>query len=318
MKIGLRTIKTVLAASLAMFFAQSLNLLYAPAAGIIAVLSVGNTKKATLLTAFYRVVSLIIATIISFFCFNLLGFNPFAFGVFLLLFIPVSVYFRLEDGIVVNSVLVTHYLSENSFAWQLIINEFLLMSLGVGLALLANLYMPDIGKTLKEEQAIVEVMFKKLLGQLANGLNTPSAASKARQTCAVLGDYLAQAQVKANRHQQNRWFQEDSSFATYFTMRRGQVLILRDMIQLLDQIEVEEEYLADMRYLLQTTAKTFGYDNDGQELLALIKAISQNYEASPLPKNRSEFENRARLFQFLQLFTSFIETKAEFSRKLEN
>ncbi|MGV3084485.1 aromatic acid exporter family protein [Enterococcus dispar] len=318
MKIGLRTIKTVIAASLAMFFAQLLNLLYAPAAGIIAVLSVGNTKKATLLTAFYRVISLIIATIISFFCFNLLGFNPFAFGVFLLLFIPVSVYFNLEDGIVVNSVLVTHYLSENSFAWQIITNEFLLMSLGVGLALLANLYMPDIGKTLKEEQVIVEVMFKKLLGQLANGLNLPSAAKKAWETCGQLGDYLAQAQIKANRHQQNYWFQEDSSFATYFTMRRGQVLILRDMIRLLDQIEVEEEYVADMRYLLQTTAKTFGYDNDGRELLQLIAAISRNYEASPLPKNRLEFENRARLFQFLQLFTSFIETKAEFSRRLEH
>lgn len=318
MKIGLRTIKTVIAASFAMFFAQLLNLLYAPAAGIIAVLSVGNTKKATLLTAFYRVVSLIIATIIAFFIFNILGFNPFSFGIFLLLFIPVSVYFKLDDGIVVNSVLVTHYLTEQSFAWQIITNEFLLMSLGVGLALLANLYMPDIGKNLKEEQTIIEVMFKKLLAQLASGLNTPAAAKKAQQTCGQLVAYLHEAQIKAKRHQQNQWFQEDTTFATYFTMRRGQVLILRDMINLLDQIEVEEEYVADMRYLLQTTAKTFGYDNDGRELLQLIAAIGHNYEESPLPKDRLEFENRARLFQFLQLFTSFIETKVEFSSKLEN
>jgi len=110
MKIGLRTLKTAIAAVLSMLVAYGLDLLYAPAAGIIAILSVGNTKKASLYTAIGRFASLAIATIISFICFNLIGYNAIAFGVYLLLFIPVSVKFQLTDGIVVNSVLVTHYM----------------------------------------------------------------------------------------------------------------------------------------------------------------------------------------------------------------
>src|SRR5699024_12603180 len=68
------------------------------------------------------------------------------------LFIPMAVRFSLTDGIVVNSVLVTHYLLEESFAWRLIVNEFLLMILGVGFALVFNLYMPDGEKELKENR----------------------------------------------------------------------------------------------------------------------------------------------------------------------
>ena len=45
MKIGMRTVKTAIASGLSMAVAQAIGLLYAPAAGIIAILSVGNTKE---------------------------------------------------------------------------------------------------------------------------------------------------------------------------------------------------------------------------------------------------------------------------------
>lgn len=125
-----------------MIVANSLHLLYAPAAGIIAVLSVGNSKRTSLMTGLNRLLSLLLATAIAFICFHVIGFNPVAFGICLLLFISLSVKFGLEDGIVVNSVLVTHYLIEVSFAPQLLLNEFLLMTIGVGFALLFNLAMP--------------------------------------------------------------------------------------------------------------------------------------------------------------------------------
>lgn len=81
----------------------------------------------------------------------------------MLLFIPAAVYFQLSDGIVVSSVLVTHYLVEKNLSWAIIGNEFLLMSIGVGLALLANSYMPDTEKRLREDQEVIETMFRKIL-----------------------------------------------------------------------------------------------------------------------------------------------------------
>ena len=66
MKIGLRTIKTVIASVLAILIATQLHLLYATAAVIIAILSVGNTKKTSLKSGLGRLLSLGVAIILSF------------------------------------------------------------------------------------------------------------------------------------------------------------------------------------------------------------------------------------------------------------
>jgi len=44
-----------------------------------------------------------------------------------------------------------------------------------------------------------------------------------------------------------------------------------------------------------------------------IDSVYEVYRSKQLPQDREEFENRARLFQFLQSFKSFIEIKAEFA-----
>ncbi|KAF1304751.1 aromatic acid exporter family protein [Enterococcus sp. JM9B] len=316
MKIGLRTIKTAAAAALAMIVANSLHLLYAPAAGIIAVLSVGNSKRTSLMTGLNRLLSLLLATAIAFICFHVIGFNPVAFGIYLLLFISLSVKFGLEDGIVVNSVLVTHYLIEVSFAPQLLLNEFLLMTIGVGFALLFNLAMPDLQKKLKEDQLVIEELFRKLLRQMALQLNQQGETNLIEKCQGLLG-FIYEAQKRAKIDQENQWIDPDAYFKEYFAMRRTQLRVLGDMIDLLDKIFVEEEFVEDIRHLLELTANEFAEANDGKQILAEIMQVYENYRKKPLPQSREEFENRARLFQFLQSFTSFIEIKAEFAKQDE-
>ena len=69
-----------------------------------------------------------------------------------------------------------------------------------------------------------------------------------------------------------------------------------------------------LQQLLEYTAETFAENNDGQEIMNRIKTVYETYRTKPLPQTRSEFENRARLFQFLQLFQSFIQVKADFAK----
>lgn len=312
MKIGLRTVKTAICAVVAMVLAQGLGLLYAPSAGIIAVLSVGNTKRSSFVIALNRVVSLVLAMGIAGLCFFVLGYGPVAFGVYLLLFIPVSTRFQLDDGIVVNSVLMTHFLVEQNFSLAMITNEFLLMGIGAGLALVANLYMPDLEKTLREDQLVVEAMFARLLELLSTSLNQPQEAAKIVERCNSLQQFLRNAQEKAHQHQENYFGKEESYFEEYFAMRRSQLRIMKDMIAVCPQITVEEDMVAHLRGLLQYTATTFAEDNDGQKILDQILEIYEGYRKRKLPQSREEFENRALLFQFLQSFSSFIEIKAEF------
>jgi uncharacterized membrane protein YgaE (UPF0421/DUF939 family) len=312
MKIGLRTLKTAIAAVLSMLVAYGLDLLYAPAAGIIAILSVGNTKKASLYTAISRFASLAIATIISFICFNLIGYNAIAFGVYLLLFIPASVKFQLIDGIVVNSVLVTHYMMEQSYSIFLLKNEFLLMCIGASFALLFNLYMPNTEKKIKLEQQRIETSFRDILFELSKKLNV-APDNQLIIRCEELSIFIREGQKRAQMYQENQWSEEDVYYEEYFSMRRAQVRILSDMVNLLEGIQVDEILVEDLRLLLCFTAETFHEANDGREIMKRIDSVYEVYRSKQLPQDREEFENRARLFQFLQSFKSFIEIKAEFA-----
>ena len=125
MKIGLRTVKTAISA-LAMIIAEKLGLLYAPSAGIISVLSVTSTKN----ICHDRNLSFVILSFSNYFSvylFYFLGFTAIAFGIFVIIYSS-AVYFQLSDGIVVSSVLVTHYLVEKIFLGRLLemsfINEY--------------------------------------------------------------------------------------------------------------------------------------------------------------------------------------------------
>lgn len=174
MKIGLRTIKTAVAAPIALLLAGGLSLESAASAAIITILTVTNTKRSTAKTALNRLFSLTLATSIAAICFSLLGFHPIVFGLYLLFFIPLSIQFDLAEGIAVSSVLITHYLAAGEMPVPLIINEYLLMIIGVGCALAANLYMPNTEKKIQEDQAVVEVSMKKMLGQMSAYLNQPA------------------------------------------------------------------------------------------------------------------------------------------------
>ena len=314
MKIGLRTIKTVIASVLAILIATQLHLLYATAAGIIAILSVGNTKKTSLKSGLGRVLSLGLAIILSFICFMTLGFHPWAFGVFLLVFIPLSVRFNLADAIVVNSVLITHFLVEKSFSWQMILNETLLMTIGVGLALLLNLYMPDNEKQLKEDIKAIEEDFRTIIFAMAAHLNLEKMAPL-DDACLDLRAKLRAALNQAHIHQKNQWISEEDYYSDYFSMRLAQLRILRDMVNLLIEIDIDGLFVDELRKVLISTAENFAEENDGKLILWQIEAVYQNYRQKPLPQTREEFENRALLFQFLQSFRSFIEIKAIFYQK---
>lgn len=318
MKIGLRTIKTAISATLASIVAQSIGLLYPTSAGIIAILSVTNTKKTSIYTGFYRLVSLAIATVISSICFSIIGFNAIAFGIYLILFIPVAVYFRLSDGIVVSSVLVTHYWIERTLSWGIIRNEFFLMFIGVGFALLVNSYMPSIEQRLKKDQQLIEEMFREILARMAEYLNQEQQDFQLISQCNELKEMIKKSEQWAKEHTENQLVSPDYYYIEYFTMRKIQRKMLTEMLTILQKISVEPEQVKNIQQLLELTARTFSESNDGMTILDKIDSVYQEYKEKELPKSRAEFENRANLFQFLQIFQSFIEIKSEFSKQQEN
>ena len=314
MKIGLRTIKTAVAAPVALLLATGINLESASSAAIITILTVTNTKRSTAKTALNRLFSLTLATAIAAACFLILGFHPITFGLYLLVFIPLSIRLGLSEGIAVSSVLITHYLAAGEMPVSLIINEYLLMIIGVSCALAANLYMPNTEKKIQEDQVVVEVSLKRMLEKMSAYLNQPAKEELLRQECLSLRGFVRQAQERAQEFEENHFFSGNSYYYEYFAMRRLQLKVLSDMLQILNRLDAAAEDVQELRELFEFTAQTLAEDNDGAAILEKIDEADQRYQQKKLPESRQAFEERAMLFQLFQLFQDFIEIKAGFYR----
>lgn len=311
--IGLRTIKTAICAAVGILVAQKLGLLYPTAAGVIAILSVTNTKRSSFETGFFRICSLALATGVAYGCFNLLGFNAIAFGVYLLIFIPLAAKGKMSEGIPVSSVLVTHYLMEKSLALSLIGNAFSLLFIGVGLALLANSYMPDISQELRKSQQNIDKKMRQLLLGMSQFLDEAVEAESCDPLLSQVVAALVAAEETAQRHGENQLLTNDDYYLNYFTMRRLQVNVLSKMNELVNNISYHHGETTQVRELLMFSSVTFAEENDGLAIRERIEESLAYYRQASLPKTRAEFENRARLYQLLNEFERFIEIKIDYA-----
>ncbi|SLM85322.1 MULTISPECIES: aromatic acid exporter family protein [Vagococcus] len=315
MKIGLRTIKTVITATLAIIIANYLGLKYPSTAGIIAILSVTNTKTSSFKVGIGRILALFVAILISFGSYYLLGYTPIAFGVYLLLYIPIAAKFKMSEAIPVNSVLVTHFLNEKSMSGDLVKNAILLLLVGVGLALISNLYMPNVEKEIETNKKRVDDAIKFLLKKMSETLDDKRAILDCDLIVEGVAKSIKQGEQYAKNHLDNQLLSKDIYEISYFQMRWMQLKVLEDMIDLIKNIDVATDVSEKIKELLDYIYINYAENNDGVLLKEKVSDTMIYYETKELPTSRKEFENRARLYQFLTETQTFIDIKVNFNQE---
>ncbi len=313
-KIGARTVKTVIAASLAMFIADLLGLEYATAAGVIAILSVGNTKKSTFKSGKNRLLNFLFAMILSTILFNLLGHHVLIFALFLLFFIPCSAAWGMSEGIAPNAVLVTHLLVAPHITTSLLLNEFLLNFIAISLAFIVNWKMPNFQYELTSREKRVEHHFRDLFKRLSFIMDKKIDQTHFLHKVEDLEGYILDSLVIARRHMDNQLSGNASGSYDYLTMRATQVELFREITEILIEIDMtgQDQQFQSLEQLFKAISDTYARDNNGKALMAQTEEILTHYRASELPKTREEFEVRARLFQILQLIQTFIQIKHDY------
>ncbi|MTV95082.1 aromatic acid exporter family protein, partial [Streptococcus pneumoniae] len=124
MSISQRTTKLILATCLACLLAYFLNLSSAVSAGIIALLSLSDTRRSTLKLARNRLFSMLLALAIGVLAFHLSGFHIWSLGLYLAFYVPLAYKMGWEIGITPSTVLVSHLLVQESTSPDLLVNEF--------------------------------------------------------------------------------------------------------------------------------------------------------------------------------------------------
>ena len=313
MSISLRAIKIALATTIAILLAQVLQLEYSVSAGVIAILSVLDTKKSSVTTALQRVGSTILALGVSIVLFQLFGFNTIVFGVYLLIYIPLAYKLNIEVGIAPCSVLVSHLLLEQSTSISWITNELLLMVVGAGIAILFNLYMPSKENQLLQLRDEIEEKMKQVLINFSLVLREGHSNEKVEFLIKELSKDLKNAEKLAYMESNNQLLsQNDDYMIQYFDMRQQQVKILAEMSIDLSVCSLLTKQNKILARLFQQTAEQLHESNTAIDLTKDIELMLHDFRNSTLPKTREEFENRAALFVLLNDFTRFIQIKKDF------
>ncbi|MEG3269658.1 aromatic acid exporter family protein [Streptococcus suis] len=311
MSLSLRTIKLIFATVLAIYLATALGLSYATAAGIIAILSVLDTRKSSFKMARNRLFSTLLALTIAVLTFALFGFGIWTLGIYLTLYVPLAYRFNWEAGIAPSTVLVTHLLLEQDISLIFLGNELTLFLIGAGLALLFNLYMPSQEKKIQAYHDQVEDLLKQILLRFEAFLLNGDGRNEA-ELITQLDKTLDEALKVVYLDRHNQLFQQTNYQVHYFEMRAAQNKILRTMAGNINKCLLEGRENVILSSLFERTAQQLSRENSAKELLLDIELFHATFRERPLPQTREEFETRATLFQLLHDMEAFIRLKVDF------
>lgn len=311
MPIVQRTVKLILATILSIYLANVLGLQNATSAGIIAILSVLDTRKSTYKIAVERLFSTVLALAIAAVVFSIFGFDTWTLILYMALYIPLAYRLGWEIGIAPATVLVTHLLLEQDISLPFLGNELTLFLIGAGLALVCNLYMPSEEKRIASYHDQVEDLLKQILLRFESFLLNGDGRNEAL-LINQLDDLLHEALEVVYRDRHNQVFNKTNYQVHYFEMRSAQNKILRQMAKNINHCLLEGRESIILASLFERTAQQLSRENSGKELLEDIVLFHQTFRDRPLPQTRQEFETRATLFQLLHDMETFIQLKVDF------
>ena len=291
------------------------GLKYSAVAGITTLLTIQNTRGATLKTTGKRMVAFALMVVLCAATLLPLQFHTLSFGLFLLLFVGLCYLLDLQSVIASSAVLATHFLMERSMAPDLIINELGLLLTGSGIGVLVKLIIPRRRAPLTRFRDDIENAFKAILQAMAGktihtltDAEDPDRLNSFDRLEKMLADYENAALFESDNH----LLGEGKYPVAYFQMRSRQASFLRRIWQNLSrtgQSHGTNFLLADF---FKEVADGFSEGNTALHMLQTLERIDHVYDRLPLPLDRKEFEDRALLYAVIQDMRSLLQIKRDF------
>jgi len=312
-KIGYRTIKTAVGVPISIVIAQLLGLANAPSAGILTILCVQPSRKRSYLSAWQRFLAYLIATVYSVLLFELLGYTPWAMSILFLLFIPTCVYFDVSPGIPTSSVIILNTYTAANINVEFLTEQFLLISIGIGVAFLLNLYMPSLDRPLQEKQKKLEHNFSIILFEVALYLRGENKTWDGKEIMEV-DELLSESLGLGERDKENHFLRDKHPYHDYFQMRSGQFHILQQMLPLIAKLPHQDPFSEKIASLFERLSESVHPGNTAILFLDELKELRKEFNQLDLPETRDEFETRANLFQIMHELEEYLRIKHKFKK----
>lgn len=315
---GYRTIKTAVGAGLAIWIASLLDLEFATFAAIIVIMCIEKTKKKTLLTIKDKFFASLLSLILGGLFFEVLGYYPIVFSLFILLFVPILVRAHIQGGFVTSMVVVLHVYTVKDANWAMFLNELYIILIGMGIALLVNSFMPNFKRDIEIFKKEIEQKFEILLFELSAHLRDNMRSWDGKEILEV-EDLINQSKSIAIQDVENHLLRKQNIDYYYLEMREDQLELLKHMMKIVaifssssldvKQKEMFAEFLENLSRNVHSGDTTDISLNELEKLNALISKME-------LPKTREEFEVRANLFYLIFEMKNYLNIKKKlFARR---
>ena len=313
-----KTVKMALSATIAIIISNYMGLQFGVTSGIIAILSIQDTKKEALLVGGKRIISSTVAILLSYALYVLLGNNPIVFGLFLLIFIPITQVLKISEGMVIGAVLSTHLLMSININVSWIINEAGLTIIGIGIAMVFNLYSISLEDNFEKNKERIEDYFRAIISDMAVSLVTQAVPIYEQEVFLSVEKLIKNTKVMAQIINNNHLFKNNDYYVSYTDMRTIQLEAIKRMQRHFLRFYMKYDQTRILSEFTNDVAMNIHEDNDCIELIDKLNLLRKDYKNMELPKNRTEFENRALLFQFLNDLEDFLIIKKEFKESFQN
>ena len=314
MPIAIKSAKYAVATFIAIFLAQWLGLDYAVSAGVIAILSLAETSKKTVQYIENLTLTMILSLLIATILFNIFGYEIWVFSLYLLITYPISVYLKIDNAIAPCAVFISHLLLEQASDFNWWINEMLLLVIGVGIAVIVNLYQTSESGQMNKVKVEIEAEMQTILNQLADKMDTSHHQNyllyehiDQAYELAKHGEYLAMKEAENNISGESQIY-----YQNYFSMRSSQLIILYDINNSLDNIFESTEQTYDLSDFFRHVSQELSEMNTAAKLRNELAQLKTRFRMQPLPQSRNEFETRSMLFDILLDCEKFLNLKYEF------
>ncbi|WP_066060736.1 aromatic acid exporter family protein [Neobacillus soli] len=310
-RIGYRTIKTAVGTAIAILLAQRLGLHNFASAGILTILCIQVTKRRSLRTAWDRFLACVLAMPFSALFFEGIAYHPIVIGVMLVFFIPTIVMLKARDGVVTSSVIILHIYMAEKITLDIFLNELGVITVGIGVALLINLYMPSVDKKLKDYQGEIEENYKNIFCEMVRYLRTGDSNWDGKEIteCTRL---LEEAKTLAFQDVENHFLREENIYFHYFKMREKQFEIIERVLPIVTSITRTVKQGHMVALFLEELSENIHPGNTAHIYIEKLREMKRDFEEMDLPKTREEFETRAALLQLVNEMNDYLIIKSSF------
>ncbi|MFV8746678.1 aromatic acid exporter family protein [Staphylococcus epidermidis] len=309
-KIGFRTVKTAVGMTLGVIICKLLGLDNYASSAILVVLCIKHTKMHSVQAILSRLVSCLLILFLGSAIFSLLGQHAFVLGLIVLLFIPLTVVLNVQEGVITSCVILLHVFNAKAINGHLILNEIMLLIVGLGIAFLMNLMMPSLDKKLNHFKQDIENQITEIFNIFSQACSMHNDHLNIKFDSLLLN--IKKAKSLAFRDVKNHFVRNENSFYHYFDMRKEQVELLKRMTSLLEKINTDDPILEKISQLMYEIGSNVNSNDYTALRLHSLYEIRLSLDDLPLPTTHKTLNSRAHIIQILNELEEYLNIKSQF------